>query len=188
MCATYDIYFLYSSLWAWFRNTTIYCGLGLIIACMAIFIAMLFQEINYKETIDWWLVISCSLIPLMVMYPFIWVGTYYYSFIRPKRITKKVQRFISSIPNVTDIKQISITNYTFLWNNIEFEVAYDIIPKNNPKRKKSPYSQCFIMGLYYSQNKAKNYYSLMKMENLQHLLLKNGEIIVLGKKVVNIYF
>ena len=86
---------LYTSVWNWWKQTTLYSCLPLSVASILIFAAILYQELGTGEETDWSLVVSVSLLPFLFFMPLTWAGTYYYSFIAARRLTRKLQAFIS---------------------------------------------------------------------------------------------
>lgn len=141
---------LYSSVWNWWKKTTLYCGLLLLAGCAVLFIALLYQELQMERETDWGLLVAVSLLPLLMM-PFIWIGTYYYAFISPKRYSKKIEQFIATLlPDATRITRHSPMNYTVWRKGIELEVAYSLVPEPAPNRKVKCMHRDFFIAVYYS--------------------------------------
>lgn len=82
--------FLYSSVWNWWKTNTLYWSLPLGIGSLLLFAAVLYQESSLREGVDWTLVLPISLLPFLFL-PLIWIGTYYYSFVLPRRIVRKLE-------------------------------------------------------------------------------------------------
>lgn len=141
---------LYSSVWSWWIKTTLFYGLPLLIGCILLFVAIMYQELTSESNIDWILIISVSSIPIICMLPFIWIGTYYYSFVASKRVTKTIMKFIDTyIPDATHLTRFTQTNYTVQRKGIEFELGYTYIPETSSKGKAMHNHPYFFICLYY---------------------------------------
>lgn len=142
---------LYTSVWNWWKQTTLYSCLPLSVASLLIFAAILYQELGTGEETDWGLVVSVSLLPFLFIMPLIWAGTYYYSFIAARWLTRKLQAFISRhIPDATCITRLSPTNYTLLRKGIEYEVCYTHVPETDQSGRVRRNRPCFLVALYYA--------------------------------------
>ncbi|MDO4180971.1 MAG: hypothetical protein Q4D36_06740 [Bacteroidales bacterium] len=142
--------FLYTSMWNWWKKTTLYISAPLGIASVLIFAALLYQELGLREEADWALVVSCSLLPFICFLPIIWIITYYQSVVSPKQTTRKIEDFISRyIPDADNVNRHSITNYTLTRGGIKFEVGYTILPEIDSKERIKGHYEYFFIVLYY---------------------------------------
>lgn len=143
--------FQYSSRWKWWKQTTLYGSIPLAIASVLLLAALLYQELNLREEPDWTLVFSLSLLPFICCLPFIWMGSYYYSFTAAKKITKDLDSFIAQyIPNADHVTTTTLTSRTLQRKDLEFEVGYSIVAELDANEKVKQKHPCFFIGLYYS--------------------------------------
>lgn len=143
---------LYSSVWNWWKKTTWCCGVPLFVGCAVLFIVLLYQELQVKRETDWALVVAVSLLPLLML-PFIWIRTYYSSFVVPKKYSQKIEQFIATcIPDATRLTRHTPMNYTVWRKGVELEVAYSLIPEPAPNGKVKCIHRDFFIGLYYACN------------------------------------
>lgn len=141
---------LYSSVWKWWKQTTLYCFVPLTIGSLLLFALILYQELPLREEPNWGLIIALTLQPFIFMLPLIWVGSYYYSFPAARKITRKLQQFISRyIPDASHITPRSLTNYTLYRAGIEFDMGYTVIPETNSKGKVLRNHEGFFIVVYY---------------------------------------
>lgn len=145
---------LYSSRFKWWTKTTLFCGLPLAVGSLLIFVAILYQELSLTDNHDWGLIFSCSLMPFIYFLPLIWLITYFHSFIKPGKISTKIERFISThIPDASEVKPLSNSNYLLKWNDTEFEICYTLIPELDDKGKVIHNHKCFLIALYWMPKK-----------------------------------
>lgn len=143
--------FLYSSLWNWWKKTTLYVSVPLGVGSVLLFAALLYQELGLREETDWALVVSCSLLPFIFFLPIIWTVTFWLSFVAPKRTTRKIEAFIARyIPDATHVTRHSVTNYTLTRGGIEFEASYTFVPETDAKGRVRRHHESFFIALYYA--------------------------------------
>lgn len=141
--------FLYSSVWNWWKTNTLYWSLPLSIGSLLLFAAVLYQELSLREGVDWTLVLSISLLPFLFL-PLIWIGTYYYSFVLPRKIVRKLEQFITRyIPDANDITRQGL-HCTLLRNSIEYQVSYDVFLETDARGRATCRYRGFSLKLYYS--------------------------------------
>lgn len=140
--------FLYSSVWNWWKTNTLYWSLPLGIGSLLLFAAVLYQESSLREGVDWTLVLPISLLPFLFL-PLIWIGTYYYSFVLPRRIVRKLEQFITRyIPDASDITRQGL-HCTLLRNSIEYQASYDVFLETDVRGRAVCRYGCFSLTLYY---------------------------------------
>lgn len=144
--------FLYTSIQNWWIQTTLYCSLLQSFVSLLLSVGISCIELSdiYEPIMDTDIILSIIWMPYLYSLPTFWMVTYYYSFIAPKRATRKLEQFIARyIQGASDIIQHSPTNYTLEWKGINFEVGYTIIPEIAPKGKVKRNHECFFFCVYY---------------------------------------
>ena len=142
---------IYSSVWTWWRKTTVAWGSVSLAAGLLIFVFILPQELQ-SQKLSWPIVISMIPIPLIVFMPLVWVLSYFSSFISPNRYRKKIKKFIkTSVPGANDIKELSPTNFIFSRNEIEYEVAYPVVSLRTNANRYKRQKKYFAIATYFHQ-------------------------------------
>lgn len=143
--------FFYSSVWQWWKKTTLYWCVPLAVASLLLLAAVLYQEFFLRETPDWALVVGTTLIPFIVMLPIVWIGSYYYSFPAVRKITRELEQFVAQyIPDATHVFPLSLTNYVLCRKGVEFEIGFTVIPAFDSKGRKRRSRPNFFVALYYA--------------------------------------
>lgn len=147
-------YLLYSSLWMWWKKTTSFWGLPLLIVCILIYLSFFFAHYvngHYTDTFLFTTAIAVSFVPIMFTLPFFWALSYYFSFIAPKVVTKRIKKLLDNdIPDATNIICYSPTSYTFERNGIEYELTYTNLPEKSQNGNVKKEHACFIICVYYA--------------------------------------
>lgn len=139
---------VYSSLWNWWKKTTLFWSIPLLVGSLTIWMALLLQDWKAGE-FHWLLMASLSILPF-ILFPFIWAVAYYYSYVEPRNIEGKLTGLLNTfIPGASQIRGISRTNYIFLWKELEYELAYTFIPAVNSRGKVTKMYKCFIVCLHF---------------------------------------
>lgn len=141
---------IYSSVWNWWKKTTAFWCIPLLLGDVALFIAIVYQEWKEGSGFDWPLVFSLLMVVFVCFLPFVWAVTYYYSFVSPQKIVDKFMTLIDTyIPDAEQIKGLSYTNYIVSWREYEYELAYSLIPMVNKKGKVVAHYPCMIVCLHF---------------------------------------
>ena len=141
---------VYSSVWNWWKKTTMFWSLPILAADAALFVALVFQDWELGQGIHWLLIFSLLAVVFIVFLPIIWAITYWESFVKPRKISQKLTRFIDNhIQEATQVRGISRTNYIFQWKELEYEIAYSMIPSVNSKGKVVKQNECLIVCLHF---------------------------------------
>ena len=128
-------YLLYSSLWKWWSKTTLVWSIPLLAFGAFILIIGIFKLITAPNDTDWAWVVGMTFAPFLFCIPFVWVLTYYYSFIAPKKIDKSIKQFVdTNIPDTSNLTRHTVTNYTFQSGQLQFELCYYLIPRSEERR------------------------------------------------------
>ena len=142
---------IYSSVWTWWRKTTVAWGSVSLAAGLLIFVFILPQELQ-SQKLSWPIVISMIPIPLIVFMPLVWILSYFSSFISPNRYRRKIKKFIkTSVPGANDIKELSPTNFIFSRNEIEYDVAYPVVSLRTNANRYKRQKKYFAIATYFHQ-------------------------------------
>lgn len=178
-----DDYPLYSSVWVWWKKTTLFWSMPLGFTSLILFCSLLYQDLAYFGTFNWLLTISLSLMMFVFFMPLIWAVGYYYAFVSPKKVKKLILSFLSEkLPDAQKIRSLSLANYLFTWNGIEYELAYSLIPCVNAKGKVTRYRQGLIICMYYSFMKKYRSEIIDEDGNLQESLVEEWNVYCRGKE------
>ncbi len=144
----------FDSKWQWIRTMMFLWGIPLVVAGAFLGLFFAYKYVESGETIDWIMIIGAIATPAIVMLPVILVATFYMNYLRPKRVMKNIRLFIQKyIPDATDMKGITATNFILRHEGLEYEVAYSeyVYDVNNKGRglRRRP---CFFVCLYYAPN------------------------------------
>lgn len=142
--------FLFQSKWEWFKHSFSLVALICLIGSAIILILCGLQEI-FKDEHDWEKLFMMLPIPFIIIIPPALIGLYYKSFIITRRIERKLRKFIEQyLPEATNIRKITLTNYLIDYQGQELEVAFYIERKYNEKRKKLQKFKFIVCGLHYT--------------------------------------
>ena len=144
----------FDSRWQWMSTMLFLGGIPLVLAGVFLGLFFVYKYIESGETIDWIIIIGAITTPTIVMLPVILVISFYLNYLRPKRIIKNIRLFVQKyIPDATDVKELTATNFILRRGGLEYEVAYSeyVYDKDNRARglRKRP---CFFVCLYYVPN------------------------------------
>ena len=141
---------LYTSRWKWWKLTTLYTGIPVLASGIVILVSFLYHVWKSGEEMDWVLMSGSVWIPFIVFMPFIWLVSYYYSFVLSGKITRKLQDFIGRyFPGVTEVYCYRFSNYMLFRNDVQFEIAYTMVPEMSLKGKTLHTYECFVAGVYF---------------------------------------
>lgn len=153
-----NVKFAYSSIWKWWKQTTLLWGVPVFGSSLFLLLFAAYEEFSSGEEIDWILLLSIPLLPIILVYPFVLIGSYYSSFIALKQIGKRINLFISKfIPDATDIKQPAPEHYTFWRDDLEFEIVntHFMVPGKRGARRE----RYIVIALFYApENEVKDKY------------------------------
>ena len=180
----HDKRLLFTSRWTWWKKTTAFWIIPLLLADFAMFVALLYQDIRMGEGVHWMLIGSMMVLPFIFFLPPIWVGNYYYSFISSHNITRKLETFIKDyLPEAQHVRRLSQTNYILSSDGLEFEVAYSMIPTKKSKRGvPSHYVECILTCLYYMPDPKRESEILDDEGRLQETFLDDWQTYCEGKE------
>ena len=141
---------VYSSLPKCLRKVSSFWCVPLLVADAAFFVVLVYQSWKDGDGFDWLLIGALLTLIFIFFLPLAWAVSYYHSFVLPQKVTKKVTDFIDSfIPNATQVRGVSPSNYLLRWNDLEYEVAYSYIPGLNAKGKIDRYYESMLVCIYF---------------------------------------
>ncbi len=142
---------VYSSVWSWWKKTTTFWCIPLLVGDLTMLIPLVYQDWEAGESFHWPLIIGMFCTMFVSFLPFIWAISYYQSFVGFKKVTQRLSKFFTTyIPDATNVRRLSYTNYVFLWKEYEFEVAHSLVPIINAKKKIIGFKPCFLVCLYFT--------------------------------------
>ena len=164
---------LFTNRLIWWKKTTKFWSFPLFLLDSVLFILLLYKE---------WSMLYLFL-PFLVGFPLIWMRSYYISFITPSRIKKTLLEFIANyVTDLIHVRRLCLTNYTFRWRDMEFEVAYSLVPTLNSKGKVVRRQDCYVLCLHFIPDPAHTTEIIDKNGNLLDSFLEQWDAYCQGKE------
>lgn len=146
-----DDYPIYSSLFIWWKKNTLLWSIPFGFTSLLIFFSLVFQGLYYHKTFHLLPLVGMSLQVFVYFMPLVWIVSYYYAFVLPKKVGTKLHSFINkNLPGATKVRSLSLNNYLFTWNNREYELAYSLIPCVNSEGKVTRRREGVILCMRYT--------------------------------------
>ena len=141
---------LYTSVWNWWKQSTLYWSIPLGITSLLLYFCLAYQTTWNEAWTTRILLISLSLLPFIVILPMLWLVSYYYAFVLPRHIIQKLEAFINIyFPEAKNVRHIAHNNYVLTLNDLEYEIAYSLMPCKNSKGKTVRYQEGLVICLFY---------------------------------------
>ena len=174
---------LYSSRWRWWKKTTQFWCIPLLALDLTIFSALLYHQWKAGEGIDWLFIGLIMLLPFLLILPLIWRKTYKDSFINARQITTRIMLTLAHfIPGASKVRRLAHCNYLFMWNDLEFEAAYSLIPTLDSKGRTLRQQKCFLICLHFMPDPSHQSEIVDKKGNLLDEFRDNWEAYCKGKE------
>lgn len=141
--------FIFSSIWQWLKFPIFALFLMCLFCSIFIFVFGTIEEIS-SDSPKWDKVIFAPITPFIIIFPPSVILIYYKSFITPKKLERKITRFIEdNLSFAENIKKRTLANYNIRYKGFDLSLDYTI--SNNKKLFKS--NDFMVCTLYYDVEK-----------------------------------